>query len=146
MKCRRLLSIFLFSISVAFFACNNAPKGDKVKISDAEHSESIEEGQSYTVDTTISRISFTGYGVGKNHPGNFHLSSGHITISKKQISGGKFSINIKSIELEQEDDMIQKKLKPHLLSGDFFDAEKFGTAQFEITKVKPYKAAKLVFQ
>jgi polyisoprenoid-binding protein YceI len=35
--------------------------------------------------------------------------------------------------------MFQTKLRPHLLSGDFFDAEKFGTAKFEITKVEPYE-------
>jgi polyisoprenoid-binding protein YceI len=30
-------------------------------------------------------------------------------------------------------------LRPHLLSGDFFDAENFGTSQFEITAIEPYK-------
>jgi polyisoprenoid-binding protein YceI len=34
--------------------------------------------------------------------------------------------------------MIDNKLKPHLLSGDFFDMENF-TSQFEITNVEPYK-------
>jgi polyisoprenoid-binding protein YceI len=42
------------------------------------------------------------------------------------------------MEVEEEGDMFQNKLKPHLLSGDFFDADKFGTAKFEITKVEPY--------
>ena len=37
--------------------------------------------------------------------------------------------------------MIQTKLKGHLLSPDFFDAEKFGTAKFEISSVEPYTAA-----
>eukprot|EP01030_Chromulinospumella_sphaerica_P034670 gene34670-biopygen21814 len=34
--------------------------------------------------------------------------------------------------------MIDNKLRPHLLSGDFFDAENFRTAKFELTKVEPY--------
>ena len=42
--------------------------------------------------------------------------------------------------MEQKEAMFQEKLKPHLLSGDFFDAEKFETARFVITKVEPYKA------
>jgi polyisoprenoid-binding protein YceI len=35
--------------------------------------------------------------------------------------------------------MFDEKLRPHLMSGDFFDAEKFRTAKFEITKVEPYE-------
>jgi polyisoprenoid-binding protein YceI len=42
--------------------------------------------------------------------------------------------------MEEKGDMFQTKLKGHLLSGDFFDAEKFGVAKFEITKVEPYTA------
>ena len=48
-------------------------------------------------------------------------------------------MNIKSMDLEQEGEMFDKKLRPHLMSGDFFDADKFSTATFEITKVEPYK-------
>jgi polyisoprenoid-binding protein YceI len=55
-----------------------------------------------------------------------------------QITGGSFVINIKSMDLEDKGGMFDKKLHPHLLSGDFFDAEKFGTATFEITSVQPY--------
>ena len=36
--------------------------------------------------------------------------------------------------------MFETKLKPHLLNGDFFDAEKYPEAKFEITKVEPYTA------
>jgi polyisoprenoid-binding protein YceI len=43
------------------------------------------------------------------------------------------------MDMEQEGEMIDKKLRPHLLSGDFFDADKFGTADFEITGVEPYE-------
>jgi polyisoprenoid-binding protein YceI len=43
------------------------------------------------------------------------------------------------MDLEQKGGMFDEKLRPHLMSGDFFDAEKFGTAKFEITSVKPYE-------
>jgi len=48
-------------------------------------------------------------------------------------------IDIRSLDPEEEGDMYDNKLKPHLLSGDFFDADNFGTAKFEITGVEPYK-------
>lgn len=121
------------------YACNNAPKGDKAKISDAEQTAEA-SGESFTVDTSASSVRFTGHGVGKNHPGTFQLSSGQVNLADKKISGGEFIINIKSMDMEQKEAMFQEKLKPHLLSGDFFDAEKFETARFVITKVEPYKA------
>jgi polyisoprenoid-binding protein YceI len=47
-------------------------------------------------------------------------------------------MDITSLDLEQEGEMIDTKLRPHLLSGDFFDANKFGTSRFQITKIEPY--------
>ena len=44
------------------------------------------------------------------------------------------------MELEQKGGMFDSKLHPHLMSGDFFDAEKFATSKFEITDVQPYTA------
>ena len=121
-----------------FFACSDAPKGDQAKITDQEKkAEAV--GQNFMLDTSTSRIHFVGNGVGKNHPGTFRLSSGSVAIAGNQITGGEFVLNVKSLDLDQKDAMFQQKLRPHLLSGDFFDADKFGTAKFVITKVAPYQ-------
>lgn len=119
-------------------ACNKAPKGDEAQIADKQQASSA-EGVAFQVDTANSKVRFTGHGVGKNHPGNFKLSSGEVTVQNNALTGGNFVIDITSLSVEQQDKMIQQKLKPHLLSGDFFDADKFGDARFEITKVEPYK-------
>jgi polyisoprenoid-binding protein YceI len=120
-----------------FQACSDAPKGDKATIMEKQQASEA-KGQVFAVDTTASRIRFTGHGVGKNHPGIFRLSSGKVAVAGNEVTGGDFVINIKSMELEQKGGMFDKKLHPHLMSGDFFDADKFGTARFEITGVKPY--------
>jgi polyisoprenoid-binding protein YceI len=132
--------IFFTALAVAtmaFTSCSDTPKGDQATITDTKEASSA-TGEAYTVDTTESRIRFTGNGVGKNHPGTFRLSSGSVALTGNQITGGTFTIDIKSLKVEQQEAMFQNKLKPHLLSGDFFDANKFGTAKFEITKVEPY--------
>lgn len=118
-------------------ACSDAPQGDNATIMEKQEASQA-KGQVFLVDTAASRIRFTGHGVGKNHPGIFHLSSGNVAVADNRVTGGDFVINIKSLELEQKGGMFDKKLHPHLMSGDFFDAEKFGTATFEITKVEPY--------
>lgn len=136
-----MLHASLASITlIGFLSCSDAPSGDQAKIKD-EQQAATASGQTYVVDTNSSNIRFTGHGVGKNHPGKFSLASGTISIADKQVTGGQFIINIHSIDLEQKEGMIQSKLRPHLLSGDFFDVEKFGTAQFEITQVVPYETS-----
>lgn len=125
--------------TIGFYACNDAPKGDNATITDKQQAAEA-TGTTFVADTAASRIRFTGHGVGKNHPGVFRLSSGSVAVANNQITGGIFTINIKSMELEQKGGMFDEKLHPHLMSGDFFDADKFGTAKFEITNVEPYQA------
>ncbi|WP_207434024.1 YceI family protein [Sabulibacter ruber] len=124
---------------VVFASCNQAPKGDQATITDAQQTAST-EGQTFVVDTAASEVQFTGNGVGKNHPGTFSLSTGTVSVANQQITGGEFTIDINSLTLKEQGEMFQNKLRPHLLSGDFFNVEKFGTAKFVITKVEPYKA------
>jgi polyisoprenoid-binding protein YceI len=132
--------VLLASLCTAIFSCGDrASSGDDATIQEKQQTAEA-KGTDFMVDTTASRIRFTGYGVGKNHPGVFKLSSGTVAVSNNQITGGNFVINIKSMDLEQKGGMFDAKLRPHLMSGDFFDAEKFGTAKFEITSVQPYKA------
>lgn len=119
-------------------ACQEAPRGDQA-ITEEKQQASEARGTMFIADTAASRIRFTGHGVGKNHPGIFKLSSGRAAVAGNEVSGGNFVINIKSMELEQKGAMFDQKLRPHLMSGDFFNADKFATARFEITRVEPYK-------
>jgi polyisoprenoid-binding protein YceI len=122
-----------------FPSCSDAPQGDKATITEKQQAAET-TGQTFIADTAASRIRFTGHGVGKNHPGVFRLSSGNVAVAGNQLTGGEFTINIRSMELEEKGGMFDEKLRPHLMSGDFFDADKFGTAKFVITNVAPYQA------
>jgi polyisoprenoid-binding protein YceI len=137
----RKLSMLAILIALVISACERAPKGDEAKIGEKEQGVTP-TGQTYVVDTAASYVRFTGHGVGKNHPARLKLNYGATAVNKDSISGGSFIINIKSMKMEQDGEAIETKLRPHLLSGDFFDAEKFGTASFEITNVVPYDPEK----
>lgn len=136
---QNLLKTGFLTIAFAFTiaACDKAPEGDNAKIGEKQTAAEI-TGTTFIVDTAASQIHFVGNGVGKNHPGIFKLSSGTVAVANDKVTGGQFTIDIKSMKLEQQEGPIQNKLRPHLMSGDFFDAEKFGTAKFEITGVTPY--------
>jgi polyisoprenoid-binding protein YceI len=132
---------FLMLISAGLFtACNNTPKGDEAATTETQEVATA-TGNDFTTDNATSVIGFTGNGVGKNHPGTLKLSEGKISVTDGKVTAGSFTIDIKSLGLDEKEEMFQTKLKGHLLSPDFFDAEKFGTAKFEISSVEPYTAA-----
>ena len=137
----KTLAIVATCTVLAFLSCNNPPEGDNATITEKQEAAK-QSGMVFTVDSTDSKIKFIGHGVGKKHPGHFRLQSGNVSVNDNRITGGDFIINIRSLELEEKGDMFQQKLRPHLLSGDFFDADKFGIAKFEITSVEPYQKDK----
>jgi len=138
---KSLQFILVALAALVILSCEKPPKGDEAKIANKEQAVQA-TGETYVVDTARSYVQFTGYGVGKNHPGMFKLNYGATGVKNDSISGGSFVINVKSMDMSEEGDHIDNKLQPHLLSGDFFDADKFGTATFEITNVLPYKLEK----
>ncbi len=92
---------------------------------------------SYNVDAAKSKVDFNGSKKGGYHPGYFPLKSGNVTVVDGKITGGKFTIDIAGIKIT---DGAGAALEGHLKKADFFDAEKFGEATYEITNVN-YKDA-----
>lgn len=132
------LLLFTIAITTFFVSCKNTPKGDTADTSDSQ-TVAATSGNEYRTQAT-SVVGFTGNGVGKNHPGTFKLSEGKISVTDGKVSAGNFTIDIKSLGLDEQAEMIQTKLKGHLLSPDFFDVEKYPTAKFEITKVVEFSS------
>lgn len=130
----------VLTAAILMSGCDTAPKGDQATVSNQQEVAAAATGQTFAVDTTASAVRFIGNGVGKNHPGTFHLSNGTLSVADGKVTGGKFAINMASMQIEEQADMFQTKLKGHLLSADFFDVAKWGNATFEITDVKPYTA------
>ena len=133
---KHLLTLFVGAALLA--SCSDAPKGDDAIVTD-EQTAADSNGVVMTVDTSASTIGFTGWGVGKNHPGKFKLSSGSFTVKNGIVQSGSFVIGVNSLSMDQEGEMFQK-LRGHLLSDDFFGAEKNPEAKFEITGSEPYTA------
>ncbi|HUQ96834.1 MAG TPA: YceI family protein [Chitinophagaceae bacterium] len=136
-----LAAVLLATTTTLFTACSDAPKGDQATVSAKKEAAASTTGQSFAVDTTASAIRFIGNGVGKNHPGTFRLSNGNLSVAADSVTGGQFTINMATMQVEQPEEMFQTKLKGHLMGADFFDVSKWGTAKFELTDVKPFTAA-----
>lgn len=122
----------------AFIAsCDSKPRGDSATVTD-EKSATASEGVTVYVDTMGSLVGFTGWGVGKNHPGRFKFNSGTMTVQNGELKSGTFEISIASLSMDEEGEAYDTKLRGHLLSKDFFEADVYPFAKFEITNVEPF--------
>lgn len=88
------------------------------------------------VNVKDSKITWKGYKVTGDHEGTINLASGTLTFDGDKLSGGKFTIDMKSINVTDLKDDSKGKLEGHLKSDDFFGVETYPTANFVITGVK----------
>ena len=131
-------ALLLAFIIPVFISCAHLPKGDKAIVT-AQQTTALQNATAkFAIDTANTYIRFTGHGAGQNHSGRFHLLDGNISTNNNVIAGGRFTISIASMQIEQPEEIYQTKLKRHLLSHDFFDTANWRTATFELTQVKPY--------
>jgi polyisoprenoid-binding protein YceI len=124
-------------IALGLMSCENKRSGDTAT-TDETQTIAEAEGTELYLDTSGSVLTFTGYGVGKNHPGRFRFNRGTVTVKDGEVTSGTFLISVTSMAMDEPGEMFQTKLRGHLLSADFFDVEIYPDAKFEITKVEPY--------
>lgn len=133
---KKLLTLVLIAV-IGFAACQPTPKADKAKTED-EKQAAISEGVAYTVDSN-QVINFIGTKPIGQHHGTFNITEGNLFVKNGvSVTGGKFVMDIRSLKIVDKDTSGTAKLTHHLSSVDFFDAEKFPTATFEITSVEPF--------
>jgi polyisoprenoid-binding protein YceI len=94
-------------------------------------------GEVYLVDTLVSVIEWTG-GTPTNykHTGNIRLKEGRFTANENQLTSGKFTIDINSINNIDQTGKDKLNLEKHLKEADFFEVGKFPLGSFEITQTK----------
>ena len=85
------------------------------------------------LDLETSVVTFTGYGVGKQHVGTFALSdeSTFILGENGELEGGELLLDMTGITSDTQ------AVTNHLMTSDFFDVEQFPTASYVITNTIP---------
>ncbi len=130
----------LFSAAALLAACNNSSDAGKATTTETQEVKAA-EGSAYTLDSTTT-ITWTGFKPTGKHNGIFNVSEGSLLVKDNTLTGGNFTIDIKSlVNHDMATDAENKgKLEGHLKSPDFFDVAKYPTAKFVITSVEPYVA------
>ena len=114
-----LFSLTLMVASISLFSFTNK--------------EIKKQGPTYTVDAKKSKVNWTGSKTSDFHTGYFPVKSGSLQVVGGKLTGGSFVIDIAGNKVTDE---AGDRLQGHLASADFFDASKFGEANFTITAIK----------
>lgn len=141
------IALLSLASTVLFFSCQG-PAGDKAATAE-EQEVAAQKGETYTVDAGTSTLKWTGYHKGGLNPRFGVLKSeGMLTAENDVVTGGTFTIDINSILTDSASvdpvssgGKTSQDLDGHLKSADFFEAEKYPTAKFEITKVEAFDPA-----
>ena len=91
----------------------------------------LPEGTVFTVDVPSSKIEFTGAKVTGSHDGGFSGFTGSVVLNDDEVLGTKFVIDMTTTSSDND------KLTKHLLSKDFFHAEKYPEATFVSSALTP---------
>ncbi|MDX2063608.1 MAG: YceI family protein [Bacteroidia bacterium] len=128
----------LLLAGAAFLAtsCAKAPEAQDAGAADAQNA-AAGSGKTYAVQVAQSQVAWVGTKVTGRHNGIFPVANGSFTFDGTTITGGSFEIAVNNVEVKDLKGEMQSKLTGHLKSPDFFDAEKFPTAKFEVTSVTP---------
>lgn len=152
MKKRVLNFVLIAGLAASSIACKN-DKQNEVKAEDArEVTAASEEAVSFEIDTTASTINWRGTKPTGEHMGTIDVQNGQIMATSEEILGGKVIIDMHSIAVTDEgmDDETRAKLANHLkgtVEGketDFFNVNKFPTANFEITGLTENNGKKML--
>ena len=87
----------------------------------------------YRIDLTNSSVKWVATKItDKTHEGTVNLSEGGLQLTEGVITGGKFTIDMTSIIVTDLTGGMKEKLEGHLKNEDFFNVEKFKTANVTI--------------
>ena len=136
----------LFTLSLALVACSGQKGQNAVSASDSVAANTLTVGQTVSVDSSASYLSWKGFKPGGQHYGKLPVSAGELDLKDGVLRAGSVSIQMNGIiveDLKAEDGA--DKLKQHLESEDFFDVAKYPEARFELTNlpVEGVKVAEL---
>lgn len=115
-------------------ACQDAPKADDADVAEA-NKVGMAAGTSYQVNTAESTIEWIGTKPTGKHHGTIKITNGELMVDGDNITGGRFVMAVNTIQPDDQDEKGNTKLRGHLLSEDFFEAETHPEATFEITNV-----------
>ncbi|MCC9166464.1 YceI family protein [Pontibacter harenae] len=134
-----MLSILLLA------GCDTTVKTDMAEVGEATEVVNMQDSATaYKIDTAKSELTWIGAKMTGRHNGVFEIQEGQLFLQDGNLAHGTILINMANLRSSDKtlDEANNKKLTTHLKSVDFFDAEKYPTAVFEITAVEVFDSTR----
>lgn len=137
---KKISVIALAGMGLLLASCGDK-KSDTATASQ-EQTVAEKTGTVFAVDAAASKVNWKAFHKGGFAPrwGTLAVSTGELSVADNQLTSGEFVIDMKSIKVDPasvtEKDKKYTDLEGHLKNEDFFNVEKFPTADFKITKVE----------
>lgn len=98
--------------------------------------------ETYKVDAAKSTFKWIGKKVSGEHYGIVKFSEGTVSVEKNVVTGGSFTVDMNSIEVQDLTGEWKDKLTGHLRSDDFFSVDKHAKSTLVIKSLTAIKDAK----
>ena len=134
-------TILLFII--LFYACSSK-KEATVSAGDAlEQITSTIRPDTFSIDVNASVTTWIASRPNRKHNGIIPITAGTIFSAENEITGGKITMALTALKIKdlEADADSHLKLKGHLMSADFFLADSFPVAVFDIIQITPFDSA-----
>ncbi|WP_299889320.1 YceI family protein [uncultured Lacinutrix sp.] len=137
---KQVLNIFtIAALGLAIVGCKNEKEA---QTTEAKEVEKVVAEATFKAVPAESMIMWKANKVVGGHEGTINVSNGVAKMKGDALVGGNFVFDIATLKnTDIEDAEGNGKLVGHLKSADFFDAEKFPSAAFEITAVEGNKVS-----
>ncbi|MFA0964259.1 YceI family protein [Roseivirga sp. BDSF3-8] len=132
MKTLKFTGVLSLAAMLAMAGCTGNPDSDKAEVGEAQEVQEVATAEDYAINTEESSVSWVGTKPGGRHNGTFGITDGTLSVEGDKIVGGKVTIDLNAILVEDLDGEDEQKLVGHLQSPDFFAVAEYPNAMFEI--------------
>lgn len=136
---KQLMYLFL---AVGFIGLVTSCKNKETQAGDAAAVATADTmAVTYTVDTAATTLAWVGSKPAGKHNGTIDIKEGNLSVQNGEIKAGSFTIDMNTITVLDLTGKEKMGLEGHLKgldpksADDFFNAAKYPTGKFEITKV-----------
>lgn len=91
--------------------------------------------QSKKIDVAKSKINWVGKKVTGQHEGTINFKEGTLVFKGAELKGGKFTVDMPSLNATDLTGEYQGKLNGHLKADDFFGTDKYPTSTLAFKKI-----------
>jgi polyisoprenoid-binding protein YceI len=138
---KNLFFVLFIAMVASFVSCKGDKKVEETTAGDAAAVAVDTNAVAYNLDTTATMVNWTGSKPAGKHTGSIKVKEGSVSVKGGNLVAGSFVLDMNSINVTDLKGNEKAGLEGHLKGLEkgkedhFFNAPKYPTGKFELTKV-----------